>query len=375
MARNPSRLKPTFRSALADNAGTIFGALFFGAILVVAGVYQFEHGYYLQSAGAAVLLGLIVYSAFTSLRDSLLGRVLPARRQIAGWSSLRSPAVIALLVVTVAFTCAGWIAPHHWYLEQGTVGRTGVWGHREWWRLLTSMFLHANTTHLYFNMAALWVLGLIIDSTLGTPRFLAVYVAAGIGGGLMVVALGQERTLGSSGAIYGLMGAVLYFGCHALKAGHRSAAKRMLMASATLVGFNLLLSFAIPIISIAAHVGGLIAGFVVAALVGFPRKLNDAWAMSDRCPHGASVTYDVNTDRFSYHGPVAFALEKGLVQPNEGARTKTAGWAPFVDAADLDPRTPIDCYVDEPERLLNESTPGGAPAAGAAVSFANTPAS
>jgi membrane associated rhomboid family serine protease len=260
--------------------------------------------------------------------------------------------VLVLLVVCVATTFLGWAAPNNWNVQEGTVGRIGVWEHGEWWRLITSPFLHANLTHLYFNMFALWFLGREIDSSLGTPRFLAIYFAAALGGGLMVVAAGQERTLGASGAIYGLMGASLYFGLRAFKAGYPVTAKRMLVATGALVGLNLLLSFSIPFISIAGHVGGLITGFAVAAALGVPQQLIDAWALSDRCPPRAAFTYDVNAGRFSYHGPVGFALRENFITERATAATRAAGWAPYVDAGDLNPDSPVDCYVDDPYPLL-----------------------
>jgi hypothetical protein len=126
----------------------------------------------------------------------------------------------------------------------------------------------------------------------------------------------------------------------------------MLVTSGILVGINLLFSFSIPNISIATHLGGLVTGFLVAALVGFPARLCDAWAMSDRLSPAAYVTYDVNADRFNYHGPAGFALEIGLVRPNAVATTTEVGWSPRVHAGDLDPKTSIDAYIENAYDIL-----------------------
>ena len=102
----------------------------------------------------------------------------------------------------------------------------------------------------------------------------------------------------------------------------------------------------------AAHLGGLVTGFLVAAIVGFPAGLGDAWALSDRCPPPACLTYNMNANRFSYRGPAAFALETGLVEPNAVATTTEVGWSPRVRTRDLDPTTIIDAYVENPHEIL-----------------------
>jgi membrane associated rhomboid family serine protease len=327
-----------------------------GAIFVAVIVYQLRHRYFLQATGAILLTGLLIYGVVVIFRDGLRGRQMRARRRVDGWVAPRSPAVNVLIGVCVAASFTGWMLPHNWYIQEGTVGSSEVLQRHEWWRLASSAFLHANYMHLYMNMFALWFLGREIDSQLGTTRFIVIYLAAALGGGLMVVAAGQEHTLGASGAIYGLMGATCYFGFGALRRGHKAFAKRMLFAAGALISINLLFTFSIPNISMASHIGGLITGFLVAMALGIPAKLNDAWALSDRCPKDALFTYDMNARRFSYHGPVGFARESHFVDAVAVATTKEAGWSPSVDVADLDPRAPIDCYVEDPYPLLEASS-------------------
>jgi membrane associated rhomboid family serine protease len=127
----------------------------------------------------------------------------------------------------------------------------------EWWRIFSSGFLHANLLHIGFNMWALWVLGQLMEPVLGRARFAMVYGVALVAGGLGVLLVDPNQlTVGASGAVFGLMGAAA--------AAMRS---RGINVFATGLGAtimrNLLITFAIPGISIGGHVGGLVGGFVV----------------------------------------------------------------------------------------------------------------
>jgi membrane associated rhomboid family serine protease len=126
----------------------------------------------------------------------------------------------------------------------------------DWWRLVTAMFLHGSILHLGFNMLALYWLGTIIEQALGTPRFLLVYVVSGLAGsaGALWFSSKFAVTVGASGAIFGLIGALLIL--EYLSTGS-------LMGQAmVLILVNLALTFAVPGISIGGHVGGLAGGIV-----------------------------------------------------------------------------------------------------------------
>jgi membrane associated rhomboid family serine protease len=124
----------------------------------------------------------------------------------------------------------------------------------EWWRVVTAMFLHGSIFHLMFNMLALYWLGTIIEQALGTPRFLLVYFVSGLAGSagaLWLSPLGID-TVGASGGIFGLIGALLVL---------EYLATGSLMGQAmVLILVNLALTFAVPGISIGGHVGGLAGG-------------------------------------------------------------------------------------------------------------------
>jgi membrane associated rhomboid family serine protease len=130
----------------------------------------------------------------------------------------------------------------------------------EWWRLVTSGFLHGGLLHIGFNMYLLWILGRLLEPALGTPRFVALYGTALLWGafGALVVEPGVF-TVGASGAIFGLMGAAAV--------DLRSRGYNILQTDiGLLILFNLGLSFVIRGVSIGGHIGGLVGGVLVGAV-------------------------------------------------------------------------------------------------------------
>jgi membrane associated rhomboid family serine protease len=129
----------------------------------------------------------------------------------------------------------------------------------EWWRLLTSGFVHYGLLHIGFNMFVLLQLGTLLEPALGRIRFVALYVAALLGGACGALLLDPAAlTAGASGAVFGLMGAAVLGlwrrGVHPLQSGLGG-----------LLAVNLLLTFVIPGISVGGHLGGLAAGTVAGA--------------------------------------------------------------------------------------------------------------
>jgi membrane associated rhomboid family serine protease len=135
----------------------------------------------------------------------------------------------------------------------------------EYYRLLTSMFLHYGALHLAVNMWALWVLGRSLESVLGPVRFLALYLVSGLGGSVAVYFFTPyAAAVGASGAIFGLFAALFVV----LKRLDRDASSLI-----PLLVINLAISFA-PGISLAAHVGGLVTGAVVSLAMAYAPKAN-----------------------------------------------------------------------------------------------------
>jgi membrane associated rhomboid family serine protease len=131
----------------------------------------------------------------------------------------------------------------------------------EWYRLLTGGFLHASLIHIGFNMFALFFLGRILEPSIGTPRFLAVYFASLFGGAFGALLLDPNAlTIGASGAIFGIFGATFVI-----------ARGRGFDAVASSIGIvlliNLALSFGAANISLGGHLGGLAAGLICGGAV------------------------------------------------------------------------------------------------------------
>jgi membrane associated rhomboid family serine protease len=131
----------------------------------------------------------------------------------------------------------------------------------EVYRIVTGGFLHAGLLHLGMNMLLLYLLGAQLEPLLGRLRFFTLYLACLIAGSFGVLLVQPTSvTVGASGAIFGLMGAAL--------AAQRLAPHRVALANiGALIVVNLLLTFAVPNISAGAHIGGLVAGLIVGALV------------------------------------------------------------------------------------------------------------
>lgn len=131
----------------------------------------------------------------------------------------------------------------------------------EWYRIVTSAFLHSGLVHIGFNMFALYFLGRLLEPGIGTPRFVAVYVVSLLGGACGALLLSPDSlTVGASGGVFGVFGATFVI-----------ARGRGVDAIASTVGvillLNLAISFSVPRISLGGHLGGLAAGVLCSLLV------------------------------------------------------------------------------------------------------------
>jgi membrane associated rhomboid family serine protease len=131
----------------------------------------------------------------------------------------------------------------------------------EWYRLVTSGFLHLGFIHIGFNMFLLLILGRLLEPALGTPRFLALYFASLLAGSFGALLIEPNAlTVGASGAVFGLAGAVFVI---ARGRGMNQLAGEI----GFLIVFNLVWSFVVPHISVGGHVGGLVGGIVCALAI------------------------------------------------------------------------------------------------------------
>lgn len=138
----------------------------------------------------------------------------------------------------------------------------------EYYRLITSAFLHAGIFHLLFNCYALYIVGMQIESFLGKTKFLIVYLFSALTGSLMSVIFNDSICVGASGAIFGLFGALLYFGYH-YRIYLGTVIKSQIIP---LILFNLALGFVLNGIANSAHIGGLVGGLLITMTLGVKYK-------------------------------------------------------------------------------------------------------
>jgi membrane associated rhomboid family serine protease len=126
----------------------------------------------------------------------------------------------------------------------------------EWWRLITAAFLHYGPIHLGMNMLALYWFGQVLEHVIGRWRYLLLYLASGLAGSAgALYASPNSVTVGASGAIFGVLGALLVL-----------ERRGTILSGGQIFGLivlNLLIGFALPGISIGGHIGGLIGGIAL----------------------------------------------------------------------------------------------------------------
>jgi membrane associated rhomboid family serine protease len=185
----------------------------------------------------------------------------------AGARLSRQPVVVFLLIVVNALVYLATLVDAGSLNQSDASNLFAAWAlspvdaaRGEWWRLLTSGFLHLSLFHLATNMIALWILGRDLEMLLGRSRFCVVYGLSLLGGSTSVFLFSSpvEPVAGASGAIFGLMGGIAVA---AFKL--RVSLRPVLMV----IVLNVVLSVAIPNISLLGHLGGLVTGVVSTAAI------------------------------------------------------------------------------------------------------------
>ena len=142
----------------------------------------------------------------------------------------------------------------------------------DYYRLFTSMFLHIVILHLLCNMYSLYIIGKEVENVFGKVKYLIIYLLSGIAGSILSLAFNHNTICaGASGAIFGLLGALLYFGYY-----YRTYLGATLTRSIIpVIVLNLIIGFTSSGIDNAAHIGGLVGGILIAMAVGVPDKSNN----------------------------------------------------------------------------------------------------
>ena len=194
----------------------------------------------------------------------------------------RAPAVLVLILLNAAAFIFELTRPHWqdaWTLHRlGALEPFAVIHYHQYWRLFTALFLHFDVFHVGFNLFALYVLGPALERAIGTWRFVACYLISGLGSSMGVVWLTQlhvthaEQLVGASGCIMGIVGA---WGAYLLLHRHMPMAKQRLLNVAMIVIIQTAFDLSTPQISMAAHLCGLAAGFVIGLALA-PRNVAPA---------------------------------------------------------------------------------------------------
>ena len=214
------------------------------------------------------------------------GGLRPGNAAITSFTLIGINVAVWLAVIASGNSLVDWLALHargfcnasggsfgvSQHLCETTPGASWVPGVADggWWQLITSAFTHQAVLHIGFNMFALYALGPQLEMALGRVRFLALYLLSALAGSALVywAAPEYQPTLGASGAVFGLMGALLVI---ALKM--RVNPQQVLMW----IGINFVLTFTISNISWQGHLGGFVGGVLCAvALVYAPRRRRTA---------------------------------------------------------------------------------------------------
>ena len=142
----------------------------------------------------------------------------------------------------------------------------------QWWRFVTPIFLHIGLLHILFNSYALWVVGPQVEKLYGGARFVIFYVLTGVAGVAASYFYHPEnQSAGASGAIFGLFGVLLVFGIRHRRDIPPFFKRAVGTGVLPVILINLVIGFSIAAIDNSAHIGGLLAGAALAALIPFQR--------------------------------------------------------------------------------------------------------
>ncbi len=174
-----------------------------------------------------------------------------------------------ILINTILFIAMYAFDYRTYFIENYSVWGAGIVKYQQYYRLITGTFLHGSVTHFLFNMYALYVIGSQMESFLGRFKYLGVYFYSALSGSLLSIICTRTTSVGASGAIFGLLGSLLYFGYH-YRVFLGSVIKSQIIP---IIVINLAIGFlANGTIDNFAHIGGLIGGALITSGLGVKYK-------------------------------------------------------------------------------------------------------
>ena len=181
-------------------------------------------------------------------------------------------AVAILIGFGIEILTGAWKDPRI-LMELGAIVRYYVIVEGEYWRLLTAMFLHGDGTvagdflHLGVNLFALFQLGSLYEIMFGTRRFILIYFASGLLASVSSLIHNAGPSVGASGAIFGILGAFVFSVFRSPRWKHERAARSVVHQVIFWIVANIAIGMRVPQIDNAAHIGGLITGLALGALL------------------------------------------------------------------------------------------------------------
>jgi rhomboid protease GluP len=195
-------------------------------------------------------------------------------RPLATWTVLGINTIMLFAAAALSGSAFGLLDPSPSALcRLGALNAAAIAESGQWWRLLTVMVLHGGLLHWAFNSWALWAFGPTLEHLLGRARFVALYIGTGLVGAGASFAFNQTTLgVGASGAIFGLLGALIAFFFKRRSSGGSAPLQQLLLV----LLLNLFIASRNPSIDNLAHIGGFLAGVVAMALYDAAGERNRA---------------------------------------------------------------------------------------------------
>jgi rhomboid protease GluP len=181
----------------------------------------------------------------------------------------RSPVTFGLLIVIAVVFAFEWLTRAYdsdaAMMHVGAIV-PGLIQHGELWRLITAMFLHAGVLHWLSNSWGLYQLGSLYEVLFGSKRFTLIYFTTGIFAGIVSSLYNHGPAVGASGAIFGLMGALIFSVRRSPLYRHQPWTRSLVRQLLVWIVINIVIGFSLPFIDNFAHIGGLVSGLALGFL-------------------------------------------------------------------------------------------------------------